>query len=277
MSKSSYECRANVIIQNSAGASDNILNFYSTTNSTAYLDSLPHLKSKFTLHLNSKPREMQGEPLNERIRKQDTGYSKNCVPYVPYDKNIDETEEKYSEERFVTSHAAIYKPRQVQEDKFGKTEFVSQEIRDSGFTTLPKFNITSQGQIFSKTTSEMKDKFANAAGLKDSTFDKAKIKSSASAYTTDIEHFKDFGPLNESPFEKQDVTSLEPKVSDLKYPLLMKSNGYTNSVKYGIIESESAPENLESEEQLAYLMRKDPTKCMRIRENKKSTSRQLII
>ncbi|KAJ3324093.1 hypothetical protein HDV06_000634 [Boothiomyces sp. JEL0866] len=271
MPKSSCECRANIIVQNSAGASDNILNFYSTTNSTAYLDSLPHLQSKFTLHLNSKPKEKQSKGNSDRVRKQETGFSKNCVPYVAYDKNIDEKEQKYSEEAFISTHAAVYKPRSEQEDKFGKTEFVNQEIRDSGFTSVPKISITSQ-EIYEKTTSEMRDKYGVPSRVKSAYFDKSKIKLSSSAYTSDIEHFKDFGAAKESPFDKPEVKILESKVSDIKYPLLMKTNGYTNSVKYGMADTEKAPEGVYTDEQLEYMMSKDPTKWMRNHDNKKSTS-----
>ncbi|KAJ3259795.1 hypothetical protein HK103_001686 [Boothiomyces macroporosus] len=273
MPKSSFECKADIIVQNSAGASNDILNFYSTVNSTTYLDSLPHLQSKFTLHLNSKPKETHNRVSHDRIRKQQTGYSKNCVPYVAYDKEIDEKEQKYSEEAFITCHAAVYKPRAVQEDKFGKTEFVTQEIRDSGFTTIPKYNVTSQGKNYEQPTSEMKDKFVPAIHTKPAKFDKSKIKPSSSAYTSDVEHFKEFGDDTESPFEKLEVKVLESKVSDIKYPNLMKSNGYTNSVRFGVVESDDGPEGVYTEDQLEHMLRNDPTKWMRIHANKKSTSR----
>jgi hypothetical protein len=86
-------------------------------------------------------------------------------------------------------HSAIHAiPVKPTTEKFGREEFVAQEILDSGFTTIPKYSVTDQGNTYNIASSEFKTAYGGKNVLKSSKFDKSKIKPSSSAYTTDIAH-----------------------------------------------------------------------------------------
>nr|KAJ3414406.1 hypothetical protein HK105_001784 [Polyrhizophydium stewartii] len=102
---------------------------------------------------------------------------------------------RFSVDAFKTSHSLSYKyPAKPNNDAFAKTEFVAQQILDSGFTRLPKHKVTDQGRRFDMGESEMKSKFLPSAHvLRDPTVDKSKLVASASAYTSDTGHIEAFG------------------------------------------------------------------------------------
>ncbi len=85
-------------IQNSRGASSDPLNTYSTTSSTTHTNWLPVLQTNFKLHIKTRNEfglittEKQHSP--EKSKSLCTGYSKNCSPFVPYDKHVDEIDIK---------------------------------------------------------------------------------------------------------------------------------------------------------------------------------------
>jgi hypothetical protein len=72
--------------------------------------------------------------------------------YLPYDEKVDEKEGdhkysvadvRYRSETYHSTHSKFFtKPPKTTCDSFGKQQFVSQEVYDSGFTRIPKFSIT---------------------------------------------------------------------------------------------------------------------------------------
>ena len=86
LKKGSSECGPVVNVQGSQGANLNPTSFYSTHNSSTYVDWLPVLQSKFKLHLNTKTNIKSHRP----ELKQTAGYTKNTSIYVPYDPLVDE-------------------------------------------------------------------------------------------------------------------------------------------------------------------------------------------
>lgn len=95
--KGSCECGPIANVAASMGADVNPLSFYSTTNSSTHVNWLPTLRKKFQLHLRtSQQSEYSADvSLTTPIRKESTGYTKNCSMYLPYDKNVDEKEGDY--------------------------------------------------------------------------------------------------------------------------------------------------------------------------------------
>jgi hypothetical protein len=63
--------------------------FYSTSSSIAQADWLPILRSKFNLHLNTATKHNTKVPTLPKFKKE-SGYSKNCSSFVPYDPSVDE-------------------------------------------------------------------------------------------------------------------------------------------------------------------------------------------
>lgn len=181
---------------------DNI-SIYSTTNSTTYVDYLPILQSKFKL--NSSP-----DASHKPSKKTQTAYTKNCNPYVEYDIEVDEENFKlfilirYSD-KFLTINAQDYKiPEKHDMGKFGRTEFVCQDILESGFTNVPKcsLNGSEQEQAGLAKRCEASNPFEKFA-LVDRVFDRSKIMKSSSAYTTEISHIHNLGSETSSPFVRE--------------------------------------------------------------------------
>ncbi|KAJ3000035.1 DEAH (Asp-Glu-Ala-His) box polypeptide 34 [Globomyces sp. JEL0801] len=274
MPKESCDCRQNAIVHESRGPPDDQMNFYSTTNSTTHRDWLPTLATKFNLHLSTKPLpEKLSDPLPPKSRKQQTGYSKNCISFVQYDPEVDETDTKFSELAFITDYDSTYKtPKRPTSENFGKSEFVTQEILDSGFTTIPKFSVIEQGKNYEKPPSEMKSQFNRKDCLKGSDFSKLNIAPCSSAFTNDVEHIHQFGFSNSSPFEKEPIKTVPNTISG--YPTLMKADGYTNSVRQGLIASQPMPDLLLNEDIERKVMRSDPQRWLAAHDNGKSTSSQ---
>ncbi|KAI8901950.1 hypothetical protein BC833DRAFT_617188 [Globomyces pollinis-pini] len=274
MPKESCDCRQNAIVHESRGPPNDQMNFYSTTNSTTHRDWLPTLATKFNLHLSTKPLpEKLSDPLPPKSRKQQTGYSKNCISFVQYDPEVDETDTKFSELAFITDYDSTYKtPKRPTSENFGKSEFVTQEILDSGFTTIPKSSVIEQGKNYEKPPSEMKSQFNRKDCLKGSDFSKLNIAPCSSAFTNDVEHIHQFGFSNSSPFEKEPIKTVPNTISG--YPTLMKADGYTNSVRQGLIASQPMPDLLLNEDIERKVMRSDPQRWLAAHDNGKSTSSQ---
>jgi hypothetical protein len=130
------DIRSEKFINVSQGASTNPMNFYSTTNSVTHTSQLPSLQKNFSTysfpHNSSYKNGQQTAPTKAR-----TGFSKNCVPFVNYDKIVDESEialNRFSEDAFVTSVSLQFKsPGESDLDKFGSEKFIS-AIANTGFT-----------------------------------------------------------------------------------------------------------------------------------------------
>ena len=136
------------------GAAPDASCFYSTSSSIAQKDWLPTLRSKFNLHLNTKeatanPSFGPSSKLPNLVKYRQSGYTKNTLGFVPYDRNVDEKDIKYvptifltyrySESAFVTLQAENFQaPKKLSPDVFDNLSVVSHEILDSGFTKIRK-------------------------------------------------------------------------------------------------------------------------------------------
>ena len=53
----------------------------------------------------------------------------------------------YSKETFVTSNQLAYQPPRYSNQVIGKDQVLAQDVSDSGFTRLPKYDPSSQGHV----------------------------------------------------------------------------------------------------------------------------------
>jgi hypothetical protein len=96
--------KMNNSIDQSRGASLDTLSFYSTTNSVTYNNS------NILLGDPQRVSRAESKKLGLKSKAKQTGYSKNCIPFVVYDKQIDETDLKYLDEMFLTTNTTVFLP-----------------------------------------------------------------------------------------------------------------------------------------------------------------------
>ncbi|KAI8927449.1 hypothetical protein BC831DRAFT_452401 [Entophlyctis helioformis] len=288
----------------SSGASPNVLDFYSTTASTTHCNWLPLHRAKFRHSVSggNAPRDPLDVPLaitvasgaapasalptydrgagthdtspssrDRPVRKQQTGYSKNCQAFVEYDPKVDEIEYKFADEAYLTSHGLSYKPpTKPNFGAFAKTEFVAEPINESGFTRLPKFRVTDQGRRFDLGHSEMKDKFLPSAHvLREPSVDTSRLVPSSSAYTSDTGHIDAFGIETGSPFAKPPPAPLRPPPGEpiSTYPARMDPDGFTRSESGRILDSKTNPPGLLPQRTLDHIRNSDPMRWMMMHDD----------
>jgi hypothetical protein len=154
-------------------------------------------------------------------------------------------------------------------EKFGKDEYVSQEILDSGFTQIPKHKVTSQGTIFALGVSEMKQSFSGKDSIKAAQFDRNMIKPSTSAFTSDISHIK----IKEAAQCPQNKTKNCGVTQSKSYPTIITSDGYTNSVRFGLITHKNIKDPFLNNSLEAKIRKSDPTKYLQMKDVQGSISR----
>lgn len=165
---------------------------------------------------------------------------KNTLGFVPYDRNVDEKEIKYSESAFVTLQAENFQaPKKLSPEVFDNLSVVSHEILDSGFTKIRKLPHKQDLSV----SSEMTDRYINQSNLKNGRFVKSSIFPSLSGFSNDVTHIKSFGASTESPFEKVDLYPRYEFHSETlrDYPVLMKADGYTRSFGQLVIPKTRSP------------------------------------
>ncbi|KAL5032227.1 hypothetical protein RTP6_000367 [Batrachochytrium dendrobatidis] len=271
----------------STGASHDSRSPYSTTSSTTYVNWLPIYQSKFTLHLKTPEKHAAqssfsptdiAQPTQNHGRKQiikpGTGFSKNCSSYVEYDPAIDETQYQFSKEAHLTSHGQSYISPQNATKKSSKPLYIAQDVIESGFTRLPKYNVTDQGQQYLTNQSEAKSKFTESAHvLHQPSADRSRILQSSSAFTTDVGHLHAFGHLVDSPFAnvqtKQDQWRQK---SEKMGQYRMDPNGFTRSVGSRILDYKTNPLGIISKNSEDHIRKSDPARWMMMHETDQSTS-----
>eukprot|EP00842_Homolaphlyctis_polyrhiza_P005809 jgi/Hompol1/6229/HPOL_001340-RA len=225
----------------------------------------------------------QVHPNRPVVQKQQTGHSKNCLSFVEYDPKIDDVEHqkmgseailsltkcstavalgnhRFSKDTFKTSHSLSYKyPAKPSNAAFAKTEFVAQEILDSGFTRLPKHRVTDQGRHYELGISEMKQKFLPTEHiLRDPAVDRSHIAESSSAYTSDK---PPSAPLRPPQGERIKV-----------FPVRLDHDGFTTSEKGNILASKTNPPGILPHRSLEHIKNSDPTRWIMMHDNGQSTS-----
>ncbi|KAI9091269.1 hypothetical protein DFS34DRAFT_635538 [Phlyctochytrium arcticum] len=165
---------------------------YSTTHNTNYHASNSRLmKSSYGGTAGGARKADSGMYIPALMRKTGTGYSKNVVPYVEYDKQVDEGPEFNIPEPFGTTYGKFFVP--PKETTAHAHDLSS--LTDTGFTRMPpKYNITKDGSTFRDMHSTMKTSYdPERLVYKGSRFDRSCIAPSDSAYTTDRGHLESFG------------------------------------------------------------------------------------
>jgi hypothetical protein len=140
---------------------------------------------------------------------------------------------------------------------------------DSGFTQIPKHKVTSQGTVFAMGSSEMKQSFTGKDSIRSARFDRSKIKPSASAFTSDISHIKIKEEVQRQPNEHANI---RPTIGN-SYPTMITSDGYTNSVRFGLITHKKVKDPFLTDSLEEKIKKSDPTKYLQMKEAHGSISR----
>ncbi|KAI8826799.1 uncharacterized protein EV422DRAFT_511454 [Fimicolochytrium jonesii] len=245
------------IIVCSRGPARSLQNFYSTRYSTTF--NTAHWKSG----------NGQGKGKGEvgwggavklttpsGMRKDSSGYSRNVVPYVEYDKRVDEGPGFNIPNPFETSQKTQFQPPQETD---ALLNVPISHFTESGFTHMPpKFSVISDKERHWKTDpSIMKTSYdARRLHLKDSTFDKSHVLHSESGYTNDVGHVKGFGNDVDDRFTTP-LSSQTPAPTSRPWytykTARMDEDGYTRSHHGNILRDADAPRGaraLPSQEEL---------------------------
>ncbi|KAJ3127122.1 hypothetical protein HK098_006819, partial [Nowakowskiella sp. JEL0407] len=223
----------------SEGPKQDPRNFYSTIYSTThntnklFSDTLSgkyyqKKDQKLKVLLENGQSKQKSEKPSQMI-KQRTGYTKNVVPFVEYDKNVDEGDLFRIEKPFESTHTELFKPPKYKTYvPIRRNETKIEAIIDSGFTRKPKSDVTKDGSSFPVNVSTTKDHYVQSLKYKPFKFDKSKVIPSASAYINDIGHIENFGTDTCSSFErpKEGIVTIQPFKPNVKK---MQENAYTKS------------------------------------------------
>ncbi|KAI8847124.1 hypothetical protein BC829DRAFT_397253 [Chytridium lagenaria] len=148
------------------------------------------------------------------MRSGGTGYSKNVLPYVEYDRDVDEGK------KFSTAP--------WQSVTVGITPMVS-----SGFTRLPKFPVTEDGTSHREKESQMKSSYAEKRlRFKDPIFDKRNIIPCDSAFINDVGEIKSLGTSDDDSKRFAPLPGPSAPVDwRTRMPARMKDDGYSRSTR----------------------------------------------
>ncbi|KAJ3214780.1 hypothetical protein HDU67_001225 [Dinochytrium kinnereticum] len=207
--KDAHDVAANTIVQVSSGPPMDPRFFYATTHSTTYKPMENALLKSPINGVDSDYLQMRMGLMKLNFKrgvKQGTGYSKNVLPYVEYDKKVDEgphfsnpASKSVTIDHYQTPK---YPPNALNNPDLGIAPMVS-----SGFTRLPKFPVTEDGTNHREKESEMKSSYAEKRlRLKTAAFDKRRITSSDSAFVNDVGEIKSLGNPNEPDFNRYAVS-----------------------------------------------------------------------
>ncbi|KAJ3417344.1 hypothetical protein HDV05_004809 [Chytridiales sp. JEL 0842] len=213
------------IVAISSGANPDARLFYSTTHSTTYraLTSSVLRGPINGVHSSSlKPVSASPTKFPSLNFKRGSGYTRNLVPHIDYDRNVDESDAFRIQEPYRTVTVDHYKapPKPNLKDQSGLSTLV-----ESGFTRLPKFKVTEDGTVLKDKKSQMKASY-NETGLrfKDAYADKSRILPSETAYTEDCGQIQSLGNL--TVFTEAD--RFKPKTPPSTYSATVKPNLNTN-------------------------------------------------
>ncbi|KAI9353323.1 hypothetical protein DFJ73DRAFT_828213 [Zopfochytrium polystomum] len=183
----------------SAGASLDPRSFYSTTNSTTFRHHAPASTPLLAYPINGvspkdlKPALVGGIKVLIAETRRRTGYTKNVIPHVNYDKDVDESDAFRIVDPFKTRTVLDYvsPPRPGNLD----TEQGVNAPVESGFTRLPKFKVTEDGTNHREKKSQMKTSYDQGLTFKASEVSKGTIIPSTTAYISDAGEIKELGSV----------------------------------------------------------------------------------
>ncbi|KAJ3287742.1 hypothetical protein HK104_008468 [Borealophlyctis nickersoniae] len=216
------------------------------------------------------------------MAKQRSGYTKNVVSYVEYDKNVDEGPTFSIKDPFKTTNVDHY---YAPPEPPIKTNEINVMV-DSAFTrTPPTFKVTDDGSHqnpFSTPTTTKSDFDARRIRYKDPKFAKEKILPSESAYLSNEAHVKGFGTEVDERERFKRASPIPPPDWRDYTATHMSEDGYTRSHHGNILVRAGQASNLDdpdatnlSKEGMDRIRRKDPAMWLRCQdpEWRESTSK----
>ncbi|KAJ3101696.1 hypothetical protein HDU97_001105 [Phlyctochytrium planicorne] len=231
--KDAHDVAASTIIEISRGPPTDPRFFYATTHSTTYRPvSNPALKGPINgldeAYLKMRMNLMK--PVSKRNVRQGTGYSKNVLPYVEYDKEVDEGP-TFSNPQNKSVTMDHYQYPQSNSSPLDKDLGIAPMVA-SGFTRLPKFSVVDDGTCHHEKVSQMKSSFSEKRlRFKSPVFEKSNITPSGSAFTNDVGEIKYTGDMNESGFQRVEQTLPPAKDWRANIPTNMTDDGYSRSTR----------------------------------------------
>ncbi|KAJ3029752.1 hypothetical protein HK097_005723 [Rhizophlyctis rosea] len=179
------------------------------------------------------------------MKKFGTGYSRNVVPHVEYDKNVDEGVEFWIENPFETTHGVHFqKPDESTPIVDGTLGVGVDGMVDSAFTRIPPIHkVTDDGSHSNSfTTTTKTDYNARRLHQKPAKFDKSRIQPSATAYLSNMTNINGFGNLPESERFAKPPQPTSPSWRSYN-PTKIDDDGYTRSYRPDVLGVRSASLN----------------------------------
>ncbi|KAJ3041731.1 hypothetical protein HDV00_008819 [Rhizophlyctis rosea] len=196
-----------------------------------------------------------------QMKKFGTGYTKNVVPHVEYDKRVDEGPEFWIENPFETTHTVHFqRPIESTPVVDGTLGVGVDGMVDSAFTRIPPIHkVTDDGSHSKSFNTTTKTDF-NARRLhhKNPKFDKSKISASSTAYLSNMTNITGFGDVPESERFAKPAPPV-PKSWKSYNATHMDDDGYTRSYRpdiFGVADLK-AEEVVTDEAVLEKIRRKD--------------------
>ncbi|KAJ3142008.1 hypothetical protein HK100_003871, partial [Physocladia obscura] len=229
--KDSHDTRAGANITISKGPPQDPRFFYSTTYSTTHNTNLSN--SLLSNPING----IHSRDLKIKTTKQRTGYSKNQIAFVQYDKKIDESPDFFIDHPFLTKNSTDYSRPSPPKNYLTNPKAGITPMVDSGFTRLPSFNVTRDNSDKFNDDKETLMKASYPDGqlqFKESRVNKQAILPSVTAYISDEGEIKSIGnPEAVSETERFHKPSITGDEKPWKYtrPAVMRADGYTRSTR----------------------------------------------
>ncbi|TPX69411.1 hypothetical protein SpCBS45565_g02420 [Spizellomyces sp. 'palustris'] len=209
------------------------------------------------------------------LQKPRTGYSINVLPYVEYDKSVDEGPEFDIKEPFGTSHKHHYKAPTTVSPQSGEIS----TLIDSGFTRMPpKYNVTTDGTTRRDMTSTMKSSYdSSRLSYKGPHFDKDKVTPSGSAYLSNSGQIQELGTDNDvGRFERPNRNPPTERDWRNYNTSHMVDDGYTRSHHANILGRDD-PADIFSAKDQERIRKTDPTRWVQMQDPNTSMSTSRMV
>ncbi|KAI9204161.1 uncharacterized protein BJ171DRAFT_599345 [Polychytrium aggregatum] len=237
-----HTCGASPVVKCSGGPERDLNSFYCTRYSTTHNGQPWHPDDPLP---NMPPRDAQSKKMAaggiggyyppggvpSQMQKQRTGYTKNLVPFVRYNKSVDEGPHLQFQvgNPFVSTHTTFFASPSSPRDYIAEGDNNINMVIESGFTRLPKWKVTDDGTKPVEKRSTTKSHHEHSyLHFKEASHNKSKIIPSATAYISDEANIKDLG--NGEVFDRfyRPPRPTEPSWRDFN-TTHMKESGYSRS------------------------------------------------